>query len=106
MVNSGWSGGAYGVGKRMSLKITRGCVNAILDGTVANTTWERDPVFGWELPASIPDVDPSVLHPRKSWSNPKEYDAVQKKLAEMYVKNFEKYAGNGDVDYTQYGPKI
>jgi len=106
LVNSGWSGGAYGVGKRMSLKITRGCVNAILDGTVANTTWEKDPVFGWELPASIPDVDPSVLHPRKSWSNPKEYDAVQKKLAEMYVKNFEKYAGNGDVDYTQYGPKI
>jgi phosphoenolpyruvate carboxykinase (ATP) len=106
LVNSGWSSKAYGVGKRMSLKITRGCVNAILDGTVAATTWEKDPIFGWELPASIPDVDPSVLHPRKLWSNPKEYDAVQKKLAEMYMENFEKYARSGDVDYTQYDPKI
>ncbi|KAL3784057.1 hypothetical protein ACHAW5_004142 [Stephanodiscus triporus] len=106
LVNSGWSGGAYGVGKRMSLKITRGCVNAILDGTVDNTTWEKDPVFGWELPTSIPDVDASVLHPRKAWSDPKEYDTAQKNLVGMYVKNFEKFAGKGDVDYTQFGPKV
>jgi phosphoenolpyruvate carboxykinase (ATP) len=107
LINSGWSGGAYGVGKRMSLKITRGCVNAILDGAVNETTWEKDPVFGWELPASIPDVDPSVLHPRESWSDPKDYDAAQKKLAEMYAKNFEKYSGKGgDVDYTQFGPRL
>lgn len=90
----------------MSLKITRGCVNAILDGTVDNTTWEKDPVFGWELPASIPDVDASVLHPRKAWSDPKEYDTAQKNLVGMYVKNFEKFAGKGDVDYTQFGPKV
>lgn len=106
IVNSGWSGGAYGVGKRMSIKTTRACVNAILDGTIENTTWEKDEIFGWELPASIPDVDSSVLHPKSTWSNPEEYDAAEKKLAEMYVKNFEKYKGKGDVDYSIYGPKI
>mmetsp|Transcript_33433 Transcript_33433/g.70271 ORF Transcript_33433/g.70271 Transcript_33433/m.70271 type:complete len:637 (+) Transcript_33433:190-2100(+) len=106
IVNSGWSGGPYGVGERMSIKTTRSCVNAILDGTIENTAWEKDPVFGWELPASIPDVDPAVLHPRNTWPDPEEYDAAEKNLAEMYVKNFEKYAGKGDVDYTQFGPKI
>lgn len=106
LINSGWSGGAYGTGKRMSLTITRGCINAILDGTTANTTWEKDPVFGFEIPKSIPNVNPSVLHPKKAWSDPVEYDATQAKLAAMYAKNFEKYVGVGDVDYTKFGPKV
>lgn len=105
LVNSGWSGGPYGVGKRMSIQTTRECVNAILDGTLADADWEKDPVFGWELPASIPGVDPTVLRPRNTWSNPQEYDEAEKKLAAMYVKNFEKYAGKGKVDYTKFGPK-
>jgi ATP-dependent phosphoenolpyruvate carboxykinase len=106
LVNSGWSGGPYGVGERMSIKTTRACVNAILDGTHENTTWEKDPMFGWELPASIPDVNSDVLHPRNTWADVKEYDDAEKKLANMYVKNFEKYAGKGDVDYTAFGPKL
>jgi phosphoenolpyruvate carboxykinase (ATP) len=106
LVNSGWSGGPYGVGKRMSIKTTRDCVDAILQGTLADATFDKDPVFGWELPDSIPGVDPSVLHPRNTWANPEEYDEAEKKLAAMYVKNFEKYAGKGDVDYTQFGPKV
>ncbi|KAL7442459.1 hypothetical protein ACHAXH_009241 [Discostella pseudostelligera] len=105
LVNSGWSGGPYGVGKRMSIKTTRDCVNAILQGSLADADWEKDPVFGWELPASIPGVDSTVLRPRNTWSNPAEYDEAEKKLAAMYVKNFEKYAGKGDVDYTKFGPK-
>lgn len=106
IVNSGWSGGPYGVGERMSIKTTRNCVNAIIDGTIGNTTWKTDPVFGWEIPTSIPDVDPAVLEPRNTWPDPKEYDEAEKKLASMYVENFAKYADKGDVDYTQYGPKI
>ncbi|KAL7547032.1 hypothetical protein ACHAWF_010345 [Thalassiosira exigua] len=108
IVNSGWSGGPYGVGERMSIKTTRSCVNAILDGDLdgPETKWETDPVFGWQLPASISDVDSKVLKPRNTWPDPKEYDEAEKKLAAMYVKNFEKYAGKGDVDYTQYGPKV
>jgi ATP-dependent phosphoenolpyruvate carboxykinase len=106
IVNSGWSGGPYGVGERMSIKTTRNCVDAILDGTIKDTTWETDPVFGWDLPQSIPGVDSNVLKPRNTWPDPKEYDEAEKKLAAMYVKNFEKYAGTGEVDYTQFGPKV
>ena len=106
IVNSGWSGGPYGVGERMSIKTTRNCVNAIIDGTIKDTTWETDPVFGWDLPASVPDVDPAVLRPRNTWSNPEEYDEAEKHLASLYVDNFKKYAAEGDADYTQYGPKL
>jgi ATP-dependent phosphoenolpyruvate carboxykinase len=106
LVNSGWSGGPYGVGERMSIKTTRACVNAILDGTIENTTWTKDKVFGWELPSSIEGVDSNTLHPRNTWPNPSEYDAAEKKLAGMYVENFKKYAGKGGNDYTIYGPKV
>jgi phosphoenolpyruvate carboxykinase (ATP) len=106
IVNSGWSGGPYGVGERMSIKTTRACVNYILDGSIDDTTWEKDPVFGWEIPESIPGVDSNVLHPRNNWPDAEQYDEAEKKLANMYVKNFEKYATKGDVDYTQFGPKL
>lgn len=104
LVNSGWSGGPYGVGERMSINTTRACVSAILDGTLEDTTFEKDPMFGWELPESIPGVDPAVLHPRNTWPDSKAYDEAEMKLANMYVENFEKYAGAGTVDYSQYGP--
>jgi len=106
IVNSGWSGGPYGVGSRMSIDTTRNCVNAIIDGTLEDTSWSEDPVFGWEVPTSIPNVDAAVLSPRNTWADPKDYDDAERKLATMYVDNFQKYAGKGDVDYTQYGPKI
>ena len=106
IVNSGWSGGPYGVGERMSINTTRSCVNAIIDGTVKDSTWTTDPTFGWEIPSNIPGVDESVLSPRNTWPNPKGYDEAEKKLANMYVENFKKYAGKGNVDYTQYGPKV
>lgn len=104
LVNSGWSGGPYGVGERMSINTTRACVSAILDGTLEDTTFEKDPMFGWELPESIPGVDPAVLHPRNTWPDSKAYDEAEMKLANMYLENFEKYAGAGTVDYSQYGP--
>lgn len=106
IVNSGWSGGPYGVGERMSIKTTRACVNSILDGTTDDTAWEKDPVFGWEIPVSIPDVDSNVLRPRNTWPDANQFDEAEKKLANMYVKNFEKYAKKGDVDYSQFGPKL
>ena len=105
LVNSGWSGGPYGVGERMSIKTTRSCVAAILDGSAAQATCEEDPTFGWGLPTSLPGIDAAVLRPRDTWTDPAAYDAAQKKLAMMYVKNFEKYAGEG-VDYSQFGPKV
>ena len=91
------------MGERMSINTTRACVSAILDGTLEDTTFEKDPMFGWELPESIPGVDPAVLHPRNTWPDSKAYDEAEMKLANMYVENFEKYAGAGTVDYSQYG---
>ena len=90
----------------MSIKTTRGCVDAIIDGSIENTTWETDPLFGWELPASVPGVDEAVLKPRNTWPNPEDYDAAEKKLVEMYVSNFEKYRGRWSVDYSVFGPKV
>jgi phosphoenolpyruvate carboxykinase (ATP) len=63
-------------------------------------------VFGWELPGSIEGVDSNTLHPKNTWPNPAEYDAAEKKLAGMYVKNFEKYASGSGANYTIYGPKV
>jgi phosphoenolpyruvate carboxykinase (ATP) len=106
LVNSGWSGGSYGIGKRMSIKTTRACVEAILDGTINDAVFHKDPVFGFEVPESLPGVDSKVLNPRSNWPEESEYDAAAKNLAEMFIKNFKKYEGKGTVNYTQYGPTI
>jgi phosphoenolpyruvate carboxykinase (ATP) len=106
LVNSGWSGGAYGVGKRMSIKTTRACIDAIMNGSIHDTEWHEDPVFGFEVPKSIKGIDDHVLDPKSTWDDKSAFDAQAKKLAEMYRENFKKYEGVGKIDYTQYGPKV
>lgn len=106
LVNSGWSGGPYGVGNRMSIKTTRTCIDAILDGSIQNAEFTKNPVFGFDVPVSLDGVDPSVLDIRGTWSDPAAYDAQARKLAEMYVSNFKKYEGKGSVDYTAFGPVL
>lgn len=106
LVNSGWSGGPYGEGDRMSIKTTRTCVDAILDGSINNVEFKTDPVFGFEVPVNLPGVETQLLDPRSTWKDPSAYDSAEKKLAQMYVENFKKYEGVGSVDYTQYGPKV
>uniref|UniRef100_A0A7S1ZHZ9 phosphoenolpyruvate carboxykinase (ATP) n=1 Tax=Trieres chinensis TaxID=1514140 RepID=A0A7S1ZHZ9_TRICV len=106
LVNTGWSGGAYGVGERMSIKTTRSCIDAILDGSAEEAPTVKDEIFGFDVPTSLPNVDPKVLDPKQSWEDPDEYDASAKKLAGMFIKNFEKYADKGSTDYTQFGPKM
>jgi phosphoenolpyruvate carboxykinase (ATP) len=106
LVNSGWSGGPYGVGKRMSIKTTRACIDAILNGTIHDAEMKTDPVFGFEVPVELEGVDSHLLIPKSTWSDPDEYDEAEKKLANMYIGNFvSHYAGKGSVDYTQFGPK-
>jgi phosphoenolpyruvate carboxykinase (ATP) len=105
LVNSGWSGGPYGVGQRMSIKTTRTCIDAILDGSIDNAEFVVDPIFGYEVPKSLPGVEGGVLDPKSTWAKPEEYDKMADKLVDMYVKNFKIYEGKGSVDYTQYGPK-
>ena len=106
LVNSGWAGGPYGVGKRMSIKTTRTCIDAILDGSIQHTEFKKDPIFGFDVPVALDGVDSSVLDIKGTWADPAKYDAQAKKLANMFIENFKKYEGKGEVDYTQYGPQI
>uniref|UniRef100_A0A7S2PJ41 phosphoenolpyruvate carboxykinase (ATP) n=1 Tax=Leptocylindrus danicus TaxID=163516 RepID=A0A7S2PJ41_9STRA len=106
LVNTGWTGGPYGVGHRMSIKDTRACIDAILDGSIQNVNFEQESVFGLHIPTELPHVDSKVLNPRNAWDNKEEFDAALKKLAGMYADNFKQYQGKGSEDYTQYGPKV
>jgi phosphoenolpyruvate carboxykinase (ATP) len=91
LVNTGWSGGPFGVGKRMKLGYTRAMVHAALDGKLDGIATRTDPVFGLAIPQSIPGVPNEVLDPRGTWSDAPAYDVQAKKLAEMFRKNFEKF---------------
>ncbi|MEO5579483.1 MAG: phosphoenolpyruvate carboxykinase (ATP) [Gemmatimonadaceae bacterium] len=91
LVNTGWSGGPYGVGKRMKLSYTRSMVRAALSGALDGTPEKIDPIFGLSVPIGVPDVPSSVLEPRHTWSDEKAYDAQAKKLAGMFRANFEKF---------------
>ncbi len=104
LINTGWSGGAYGTGKRMKLAYTRAMVSAALGGALDVVRTEPDPVFGLGIPVEVKDVPAEVLHPRRTWSDGGAYDAQARKLAEMFRKNFEKF---GDVDSAikNAGPK-
>ena len=104
LVNSGWAGGPYGEGHRMSIKTTRTCIDAILDGSINDAEFKKDKVFGFEVPVALDGVDPSVLDIRSTWKDPTKYDEQAKMLADMYITNFKKYEGKGSVDYTQFGP--
>ena len=105
LVNTGWSGGSHGTGKRMSINTTRACIDTILDGTAATATYVKDDAFGLDIPISLPGVDTQLLNPRNAWADKNAYDATAKKLAGMFAKNFEKFSGEG-VDLTQYGPRV
>ena len=104
LVNTGWSGGAYGVGKRMKLSYTRAMVRAALSGSLDGTPEELDPVFGLAVPTAIPDVPPSILKTRDTWSDPAAYDAQAKKLAGMFRANFERFSSAGEA-IKNAGPK-
>jgi phosphoenolpyruvate carboxykinase (ATP) len=105
LVNTGWSGGVYGVGKRMSIKATRTCINAILDGSINNCEYEKLDIFNLSFPKALNGVDSEILNPRNTWSDKIEYDAARVKLAEMFIKNFKRYSDNG-CDYSKAGPKL
>jgi ATP-dependent phosphoenolpyruvate carboxykinase len=105
LVNTGWTGGAYGVGERMSIKDTRACIDGILDGSIKSSEFSTDTNFGFEVPATLGDIDPAVLNPRESWTDKAAYDAAAAKLAGMFKDNFVKYTGPGVTDYSEHGPK-
>jgi phosphoenolpyruvate carboxykinase (ATP) len=91
LVNTGWSGGAYGVGSRMSIAHTRAMVNAAIDGRLRDATFESEPFFGLALPDAVPDVPNDVLNPRNAWADKAAYDAQAKRLAGLFHENFKKF---------------
>jgi phosphoenolpyruvate carboxykinase (ATP) len=105
LVNTGWTGGKYGVGKRMPIKETRALLNAALDGSLNSVEFRKDPNFGFEVPVAVPGVDSAILDPRSTWANPAEYDATAAKLVDLFVQNFAEFAAHVDEGVRQSGPK-
>ncbi len=93
LVNTGWTGGPYGVGRRMSIAHTRAMVNAAIEGRIASE-YEIEPFFGLSVPKTVPDVPSDVLNPRNAWSNKAAYDAQARKLAQLFFDNFRRFDGH------------
>jgi phosphoenolpyruvate carboxykinase (ATP) len=91
LVNTGWTGGPYGVGERMNITWTRQMVRAALNGALDDVPTRRDPIFGFEVPTDCPDVPTEVLWPRDTWANKDAYDARARQLADMFVENFKQF---------------
>ena len=104
LLNTGWSGGPYGVGQRMKLSYTRAMVHAILDGSLDKAETVTDPIFGLDSPTSVPNVPAEVLVARDTWQDKTEYDTQARKLAGMFRKNFEKFPNAADA-IKAAGPK-
>jgi len=105
LINTGWTGGPYGKGKRIKLSYTRTIAKAALAGELDKVKTQKDPVFGLAVPTEIPGVPPEVLNPRTTWADPNAYDEQAKKLATMFRENFAKF-GTIDAAIRNAGPKV
>lgn len=106
LVNTGWVGGPYSVGERISIKYTRALLNAALTGQLAKVKFKKDPIFGFEIPLACPDVPAEVLDPSSSWTDKKAYDKSYRELASRFVENFEKFADGTPKEITDAGPRV
>lgn len=105
LVNTGWTGGAYGVGKRMPIRETRALLNAALDGSLNSAEFRRDPFFGFEVPVAVPGVDNAILNPRDTWADKDAYDATARKLVQQFVENFAQFEDHVDAGVMQAAPR-
>ncbi len=106
LVNTGWSGGPFGVGSRMKIQFTRAIIHAILDGRLSSLPAKPDPVFGLHIPESCPGVPPEVLIPRNTWADTAAFDRKAKELAHRFAENFEQYASAVDTRVREAGPIV
>ncbi len=106
MINTGWSGGPYGVGQRMKLGYTRAMITAALEGKLEDVQYVAHKTFGMMMPKECPDVPAELLSPRVAWADETEYDTKAKELAAMFVKNFEKYASGVDQEVMDAAPIV
>jgi phosphoenolpyruvate carboxykinase (ATP) len=106
LVNTGWVGGPYGIGKRISIRYTRALLNAALNGKLDKVKYAKDPIFGFEVPTQCPDVPDEVLSPASSWHDRKEYDRRYKDLAMRFKQNFAKFEVGTPREVVEAGPKV
>jgi len=106
LVNTGWSGGPYGIGSRIKLAYTRAMVRAALEGKLDDAPMRTGRVFGLQVPQECPGVPPEVLFPRTTWPDTDAYDAQTRKLADMFAENFKQFSGNVDDTVRAAGPRV
>jgi phosphoenolpyruvate carboxykinase (ATP) len=104
LVNTGWTGGPYGEGRRMPIQATRALLRAALSGELAGVEYRTDPVFGFEVPVSVPGVESSLLNPRLTWADPQSYDEKARELAEMFRENFSSFQADDNI--VAGGPRV
>jgi phosphoenolpyruvate carboxykinase (ATP) len=106
LVNTGWVGGAYGIGKRISIKYTRSLLNAALNGKLLNVEFATDPIFGFQVPKTCEDVPASVLNPAEAWTSKEQYMQKYRELATRFIENFKKYEAGCPPEVVKAGPKL
>ena len=104
LVNTGWTGGGYGVGSRMPISATRALLTAALNGSLTNAEMRTDPNFGFDVPLALDGVDSRLLNPRDTWADPQAYDDQAKQLVDMFVNNFKKFRDHVDQDVLDAAP--
>jgi phosphoenolpyruvate carboxykinase (ATP) len=106
LVNTGWTGGKYGVGRRMPIRVTRRLLSAALDGSLNRADFRRDPYFGFAVPTSVPGVEPHILYPVKTWQDKVAFGQTAKRLVDMFNENFKRFESHVDADVRAAAPQM
>jgi phosphoenolpyruvate carboxykinase (ATP) len=106
MVNTGWTGGPYGVGHRMPIKVTRTLLAQALEGKLDSVPMQTDPWFGFEVPKAAAGIDSGILSPRDSWADKKSYDAQARRLVQLFIQNFAPFEAHVDPQVKASSPDL
>ena len=106
LINTGWVGGPYGVGRRIKLKYTRAMITAALEGRLNEVAYQEHPIFGVSVPTSCPEVPSELLNPKNTWENKMAYDEKANQLARQFAANFEQFAEQADSAILSGGPQL
>jgi phosphoenolpyruvate carboxykinase (ATP) len=106
LVNTGWTGGKFGVGSRMPIKVTRALLTSALDGSLRNATFRTDKYFGFAVPTAVPGIDPKILDPVETWADKAEFDKTARSLVAMFQKNFAKFEDHVDAEVKAAAPDV
>jgi phosphoenolpyruvate carboxykinase (ATP) len=106
LVNTGWTGGTYGVGRRMPIKVTRKLLSAALDGSLKTAKFRTDPYFGFAVPMQLAGIEPHLLYPQKTWQNKAELDQTARQLVGMFQKNFVQFEPYVEADIRAAAPEV